>query len=249
MKTLNTCVPAPAALALALLLALATTGVPGAAEAQPEDVRFRLPQPSKIDLEGRRTLLAAPFLLPGEDGEPSYAQDLELQKELKRFIRRVLQRESELELVPTPPLDYPTGDPDALAHDRDFWQAVGRRTGADLILFGSLDLDMLRRSGYQEQDYVGPDGRLARRQVLVEETGVSADVVLYVLDGKSGEVLYEESFKTFAPAGDDAERGTHLEAGWMRPKDLFRRLTGLEERLASLFAEHSRETERTLYGG
>lgn len=247
MKTLNICAPAPIALALALFLASA--GLPGAAQAQPEDVRFRVPRPSEIDLQGRRTLLAAPFLLPGEDGEPSYAQDLELQKELKRFIRRVLQRESELELVPAPPLDYPTRDPDALAHERDFWQAVGRRTGADLILFGSLDLDMLRRSGYQEQDYVGPDGRLARRQVLVEQTGVAADIVLYVLDGRSGELLYKESFKTFAPAGDDVERGTHLEAGLMRPKDLFRRLTGLEERLASLFAEHSRETERTLYGG
>lgn len=248
MKTLNTCASAPPAVVLAIL-ALATAGWPGAVSAQPEDVRFDLPRPSKIDLQDRRTLMPAPFLLPGEDGTPTYARDLELQKELQRFLRRVLGRESELEVVPAPPLEYPTRDPAALARDRDFWRAVGERGGADLVLFGSLELEMLRRTGYQERDYVSPDGRIAHRQELVEQTGVAVDAVLYVLDGRTGELLYEENFKTFAPAGDEVGRAVHLEAESMRPQDLFRRLTGLEERLASLFAEHSRRTERSLYGG
>lgn len=234
----------PSYLSCALLLLVA---VPLTA-AQPEDLRIELPQPAKIDLEGRRTLVPVPFLLPGEDGETSYARGLELQKELKKFVRRVLRRESDLTVLETPPLDYPTMDLDALAHRRDFWRAVGERTGADLILFGGLDLEMHARSGYRSEDYLGRDGRVARREVLVEQAGVAADVVLYVLDGDTGELLYEENFRDFASAAED-QRANPREPGAMRPKDLFLRLTAFEDRLTQLFADHRRETARTLYGG
>lgn len=240
----------PLRLSIAILgLTLLAAASPPVTDAQVQDVRLTLPQPSKLDLTGRRTVLPAPFLLPAEDGEVTHAADLELQQELARFVRRVLRRESGLDVLPAPPLDYPTWDPDALARDRDFWRAVGERTGADLILFGGIDLDMLQRTGYRNEDYVGPDGRLVRRQILVEQAGVTADVALYVIDGRTGEVLYRESFRDFAEAGDDDRSVGRAEASAMSPKDLFRRLAALEERLTGLFAEHTRETERTLYGG
>lgn len=238
-----------ASLRAVLVLTALLAGRVSPLDAQVEDVRIDLPEPAKIELEGRKTLLPAPFLLPGEDGETSYARNLELQEELGRFVRRVLRRESELEVLTTPQLDYPTTDLAALVRDRDFWRAVGERTGADLILFGGLDLDMLARSGYRSEDYIGPDGRIARREVLVEKAGVAADVVLYVLDGRTGGLLYEENFRDFAGADDEERRSSGGEAGAMKANDLFRRLTAFEDQLIGLFAEHRLETARTLYGG
>ncbi len=103
----------------------------------------------------------------------------------------------------------------------------------------SLDFDVQDRSGYRTEEYVSPfDGRTYFRQVLVENTGFEFDIVLQILDGRDGELLYSDNFKDFR----------QLDGGEADPiQGMFRNLYALEDRIAGIFAQRRIEARRTLY--
>jgi hypothetical protein len=150
----------------------------------------------------------------------------------------VLRRETNLKVVESGPVDYPTYDLDMLARDSDFWKALGERTGADIIVTGSLDFDIQDRSGYVTEEVTSPfDGRTYYRQVLVEQTGFEYDILVMVFDGKSGELLYEDNFKDFKSF--EGEKADPL-------RGMFENLYALEDRLVGIFVEKEVEASRTL---
>ena len=137
------------------------------------------------------------------------------------------------------PIDYPSYDLAELAANMDFWRVVGERSGADLILSGSLDFDIQDRSGYRTEEYVSPfDGRTYRRQVLVEQTGFEYDIVMEVFDGKTGKRLYADNFKDFKQF--EGESVDPLEG-------MFENLYALEDRISGVFSQKEVETSRVLY--
>jgi hypothetical protein len=219
-----------------VLVALAAA--PSAADVE---VRLRLPVRAKVDLEGRRSVTLAPFLVvsrEGQNGERVRGSALDVQKEFERYLTKLVRRETDLRLVESGAIDYPTFDLELLASNRDFWRAVGERAQADLVLAGSLDFDVQDKSGYRTEEYVSPfDGRTYFRQVLVEQTGFDFDIVMMVFDGRTGERMYFDNFKDFKQF--EGERTDPLQG-------MFENLAALEDRILNVFTQKSVEAVRVL---
>lgn len=204
------------------------------------EVRLQLPVRARLDLTSRRTITIAPFLVVTQEGQEAVQRrGLDVQREFERYLYRLLRRQTTLKIVEAGPVDYPIYDLELLSRDVDFWRALGERTQADLILTGSLDFDIQDRSGYRTEEYVSPfDGRTYYRQVLVEQTGFEYDIVMQVMDGRTGEQLYVDNFKdfkSFEGEGADPLMG------------MFENLYALEDRIAGIFTERRVETIRTLF--
>ena len=221
--------------AFALLGLLAATAVEAVVE-----VRLRLPVRARLDLAGRKTVAAAPFLVVSREGsgESPRGTSIDVQREFERYLIKVLRRETTLKVLESGPVDYPTFDLDLLAQNRDFWRGLGEKLQADLVLAGSLDFDVQDKSGYRTEEYVSPfDGRTYYRQVLVEQTGFDYDIVLMVFDGRTGERLYFDNFKDFKQF--EGEKADPL-AG------MFENLISLEDRIVGVFTQKTVEATRIL---
>ena len=204
------------------------------------EVKLTLPVKARLDLAGIRTIAPLPFIMVSQEGEGRLpGRELDVQAEFERYIFKLIRRETDLKVVESGPVDYPTYDLEMLSRDRNFWRALGDRLETDLILTGSLDFDIQDRSGYRTEEYVSPyDGRTYRRQVLVEETGFEYDIVIQVYDGRSGELLYSDNFKDFKQY--EGERADPL-AG------MFSNLYSLEDRIIGIFAQKQVEATRILF--
>jgi hypothetical protein len=224
-----------AGLAAALLLAPAA---PPAAAAIVE-VKLKLPVKARIDLEGYESVAVVPFLVVAQEGDEGSEEEVDVQAEFERYVRRLLARQTDLEVIEVERVDYPTYDLDVLSRNQDFWLALGERTGADLILTGSLDFDIQDRSGYRTEEYVSPyDGRHYYRQILVEQTGFEYDIVMTVVDTETGKPIYSDNFKDFKKF--EGEKADPL-------KGMFENLYALEDRIAGIFAEKEVEVTRVLF--
>jgi hypothetical protein len=222
-----------------LILAAAALGSPLAAGTV--EVRLKLPQKARLDLQGRKTVTIAPFLVVTQEGQERGTQgrNIDIQAEFEKYLDKTLRRQTELKIIPAPPLDYPTFDLNQLAKEKDFWRAVGERTQADLILAGGLDFDIQDRTGYRSEEYVSPfNGRTYYRQVLVEQTGFEYDILMQVYDGKTGELLYTDNFKDFQNV--ESEKADPL-AG------MFGNLYSLEDRIVGVFTQKEVEATRMLF--
>lgn len=219
---------------LVVMLALAAPLIAGEVK-----VQLSLPLKARLDLTNRKSIAIAPFLVVRKESEESSDRKVNVEKEFERYIKRLLTRETHLKILATGPVTYPTYDLEVLIHKQDFWQALGTRSGADLLLTGSLDFDIQNRSGYRTEQYVSPlDGRTYYRQVLIENTGFEYDIVLAVLDGHTGKLLYSDNFKDFKSF--PKENANPLVG-------MFDNLSALEDRIAGIFTEKRVKTTRTLF--
>ena len=226
----------PARLAVFVLLVLVAAPPLAAVE-----VRLKLPQRARLDLDGRRTIAIAPFLIVTQEGEDRLrGRNIDVQAEFERYVTKTLRRETDLKVLEPPAIEYPTYDLAQLARERLFWQAVGERTQADLVLAGGLDFDIQDRSGYRTEEYTSPyNGRRYYRQVLVEQTGFEYDILLQVYDGKTGELLYTDNFKDFQSFESDSADPL---------RGMFENLYSLEGRIVGVFAQKEVEATRMLFG-
>lgn len=221
---------------LAVGLALSGPAVAG----NTVEVRFRVPVRARLDLTNVETVTLAPFLVVAQEGEmPIQRRGVNVQEEFEGYLKRILRRRTRLKFVAAGPVDYPTYDFADLSQNRDFWRVVGERTGADLILAGSLDFDIQDRSGYRTEPYESPyDGRTYYRQVLIEQTGFEYDIVMEVYNGKTGGRVYSDNFKDFKQfAGESVDPLTGM----------FENLQALEDRISGVFSQKRVETTRLLF--
>ncbi|MGH9382207.1 MAG: hypothetical protein ACRD2Z_16590 [Thermoanaerobaculia bacterium] len=204
------------------------------------EVGLTLPVRARIDMEGRRNLAITPFqVVSRETAETELRRDVDVQAEFERYLARLIQRNTRLEVVESGPVELPTYDLELLSRQQDFWASLGERSGADLLLAGSLDFDVQDRSGYRREEYVSPyDGRTYYRQVLVEQTGFEYDIVLQVYDGQTGQLLHADNFKDFKQF--EGNRADPL-------RGMFENLYALEDRIANVFVQRTVETTRVLY--
>jgi len=225
-------------LAMAATAALAALAAP--LFAGTVEVKLTLPVRARIDLEGKRTIAPVPFIMVSREGEGRIpGHDINVQDEFERYVTKLLRRETDLKVIESGPVQFPTYDLEMLARDKDFWRLLGEKTQADLLLAGSLDFDIQDRSGYRTEEYVSPyDGRTYRRQVLVEETGFEYDIVMQVFDGLTGEMLYSDNFKDFKEyEGESADPLVGM----------FQNLYSLEDRIVGIFSQNEVEASRVLF--
>lgn len=201
-----------------------------------EPVRIELPVPAELDVAGYNSLAVVPFALVFSEGNSPDLPDA--QRQLSRYLRRTLDRGTELR-ARTLDVELPTTDLAMLERDTLFWQAVGELAGTDLILAGAIDFDVQDRSGYVTREFVSErDSRTYFAQELVERSGVELDLLVWVIDARSGRVLHSDNlrdFRTFDGESVDPLTG------------LFANLANLEDRLLGLFATRTVSAERLLH--
>ena len=221
---------------LILLLAAATTAVAGTRE-----LRRELRLDPELAIGGIESVFVGPILIEPRPGENVQAVDLTAAREFEIYLRRVLRRGAQnLKLLP--PLDDlrpPSRNLATLEKDPGFWRSINEETGADLVIAASIDVKVLDREGYTTEEYVSPqDGKTYFRQVLVEETGFSYDLLLLVVDGATGEVMHREQITDFKPR--DERKLTEY-------TDMFTDLYTLQNRLVGIFVPRAVQVKRTLY--
>jgi hypothetical protein len=228
-------------IAFAATLALAATLAPPL-RAGAIDVKLKLPQRARLNLQGRKSITVTPFIVVSQEGqekEKVLGRDVDVQKEFGRYLNKVLKRETELKVVDSGPVEFPVYDSDQLVKQKDFWRALGERTQADLILTGSLDFDIQDKTGYRTEEYTSPfNGQPYYRQVLVEQTGFQYDILMQVYDGKTGDLLYADNFKDFQ--SQEGQKADPL-------KGMFENLLSLEDRILGVFTQKEVEATRTLF--
>jgi hypothetical protein len=229
--------PAAAAALVALLALAAGAALPARAEVQ---VKLKLPQRAKLDLRGKDSVTIAPFIVVAKESEAkTETKNIDVEKEFRRYLEKILRRETDLRVIDPGPINLPSFQLDDLVKNADFWREVGDKTQAGLIVTGSLDFDIQDRSGYKTQEFVSPvDGRTYYRQELVEQTGFEYDILMVVMDGGTGKELYRDNFKDFQSFQKDDVSAI---------SGMFENLYSLEDRILAVFTQKEIETTRVLF--
>jgi hypothetical protein len=221
---------------LTLLLVLCA----GAALAGTKEIRMQLMMEPELDLNGSEKIYVGPVLIEPRGDDPASTLDMSAAREFDGYLRTLLRRRTSLKILKgDESLSAPTDDSLQLVKMTDFWKELGRTTGADLIVAATIDVRVLDRAGYTTEEYVSPaDGKTYFRQVLVEETGFKFDVLMLVVDAKTGELVFQEQISDFK---ERSER--KLDAY----TDMFDDLFNLENRMIGVFVPRTVVAKRTLY--
>jgi hypothetical protein len=220
-----------------LVFLIAVASVCGAGS---REVRIALHLKPELPIDGTENVFVGPILIEPREGENVQSVDLTAAREFEIFLRKILRRDARLHLLPElDDLRPSTNNLAALVEDSEFWKAIREGNGADLIVAASIDVKILDRAGYTTEEYVSPqDGKTYFRQVMVEETGFSYDILLVVIEAVTGEVLHEEQITDFQPKNErKLEEYT----------DMFSDLYTLQSRLVGIFVPRAVQVKRTLY--
>jgi hypothetical protein len=218
-----------------VVLAVASVCTAGA-----RDLRMVLQLEPELPVTGDESIYVGPILIEPRDDEAVEVLDLSAAREFEIYLRKILRREAELRLVPEHgEVQSPTRHLGALLEDPSFWTAMHDELDADLIVAASIDVKVLDRAGYTTEEYVSPqDGKTYFRQVLVEETGFSYDILLVVVEGATGDIIHEEQITDFKP-----ENERKLE----KSTDMFTDLYTLQNRVIGIFVPRQVQVKRTLF--
>jgi hypothetical protein len=202
------------------------------------EVELTLPVPARIDLRGMDNVVVTPFLTVSFDGESTAEfREVNVQEEFDGYLKRILRRNTHLRVLESGPLDFPTYDLASLAKDGDFWRYVGETTQADLILAGGLDFDVKKRKGYRVEPFT-TSSTTYYRQVLIEKSGFEFDILMLVLDGKTGALLFADNFKDFR----------EFERARVDPlAGMYENLDALEGRIMGIFTQRWLKTPRLMF--
>lgn len=226
--------------ALALVLVGALGAVPSYAGVT--QVKLKLPLKPRLPLRGNEKIALAPFVIAteAEKARDRRLQNVDLQAEFQRFLKKQIEKKTKLEVVELPgDRKLPSQNLSELGRATEYWRAIGAETGAEIIVSGTLEFRVEDRSGYKTEEYVSPiDGRTYYRQVYVEQTGFLFDIVFLVFDGRSGEKILQDQFKDFRQTG--GRRADELQG-------LFENLFSLENQILNLFVARDREAERYIF--
>lgn len=216
--------------------------VAGICNAGAREVRIELHLQPELNIDGTETVFVGPVVIEPREGEDVQSVDLTAAREFEIFLRKLLRREAELRLLDMDDdLQPPTDSLATLAQQQEFWTAINEETNADLIVAASIDVKVLDRAGYTTEEYVSPqDGKTYFRQVLVEETGFSYDILLIVVDGKTGAILHQEQITDFMPKDERKLK---------EQTDMFTDLYTLQNRLVGIFVPRVVQVKRALYAG
>ena len=204
------------------------------------EIQLSLPVRSKLAFTGHEKLYVGPFVRESKGDEKAADLSFDVSAEFERYLRKLLRKESKFVLIPAVQgVRPPTSDPLRLAKSADFWRELGTQTGADYIVAGSIDFEVQDRTAYKMEPYESPvTGATYYRQVLVEQTGFTYDIMLNVYDGRTGALVYEQPLKDFQ---EKPERNFDEFTG------MFANLFALENQIIGVFVPRSIKTKRVLF--
>jgi hypothetical protein len=223
---------AAATLALVLTPALALAGA--------REIQVGLQVRPELDVGSRAKVYVGAILLEPRQGGGTTMADIQAIREFQDYIRDLLRRQTRLRVQPQlEGIEPPTLDLGRLVEIPEFWRDVAERSGADYVIAASVDVKVLDREGYTTEEYVSPaDGKTYFRQILVEETGFAYDILLVVVDGRTGNVLFRDQITDFKER--DERRLDQYD-------DMFDDLYTLENRLLGIFVPRVVLAKRYLF--
>jgi hypothetical protein len=206
------------------------------------EIRVGLKVRPELNVGSRAKVYVGSILLEPRQGGGSTMADIQAIREFSEYIRDLLRRETRLRVQPQiEGINPPTLDLAELLEFPDFWREVAEGSGADYIIAASVDVKVLDREGYTTEEYVSPsDGKTYFRQVLVEETGFSYDILLVVVDGRSGTTVFRDQITDFKEK-DERKLDEY--------EDMFDDLYTLENRLLGIFVPRVVQAKRFLFPG
>jgi hypothetical protein len=206
------------------------------------EIRVGLQVRPELKVGSRAKVYVGSILLEPRQGGGTTMADIQAIREFSEYMRDLLRRETRLRVQPQlEGIEPPTLDLGKLLDDREFWRDVAARSGADYIIAASVDVKVLDREGYTTEEYVSPsDGKTYFRQVLVEETGFSYDILLVVVEGSTGKTVFRDQITDFKEK-DERKLDDY--------EDMFDDLYTLENRLLGIFVPRTVMAKRYLYAG
>jgi len=206
------------------------------------EIRVGLQVRPELKVGSRAKVYVGSILLEPRQGGGTTMADIQAIREFSEYMRDLLRRETRLRVQPQlEGIEPPTLDLGKLLDDREFWRDVAARSGADYIIAASVDVKVLDREGYTTEEYVSPsDGKTYFRQVLVEETGFSYDILLVVVEGRTGKTVFRDQITDFKEK-DERKLDDY--------EDMFDDLYTLENRLLGIFVPRTVMAKRYLYAG
>ena len=225
-------------IAIVLLVFGIATG--SAIQSAAKEIDIVLQVEPELDLDGTERIYLGPIMVEPRAEEASQGLDRIASREFEKYLRRLLRRETRLELLdPIIDLEIPTKDPLELLEITPFWMDIGKETEADYIVTAAIDVEIRDRAGYDTEEYVSPqDGKTYFRQVLTEETGFEYDILMTIVDGQTGEVVHSEQISDFQ---EQSERKLEIYT------DMFDDLYSLENRLLGIFVPRHIRAKRYLF--
>ncbi len=210
------------------------------ASAGAREIRVGLQLRPELDISPRARVYVGAILLEPRQGGGSTMADIQAIREFGEYVRDLLRRETRLRVQPRiDDVEPPTLDLGKLLEYPDFWRDVATRSDADYVIAASVDVKVLDREGYTTEEYVSPtDGKTYFRQILVEETGFAYDILLVVVDGRTGDPVFTDQITDFK---EKNERKLD------EYQDMFDELYTLENRLLGIFVPRVVQAERFLY--
>jgi len=223
---------------LAALLVFVT--VPGLVWSGAREIRVGLKVRPELNIGSRARVYVGAILLEPREGGGTTMADIQAIREFEEYIRDLLRRQTRLRVQPeVEELEPPTLDLAELLDYPDFWRQVSDRSGADYIIAASVDVKVLDREGYTTEEYVSPvDGKTYFRQILVEETGFAYDILLVVVNGATGDTVFQDQITDFKEK-DERKLDEY--------QDMFDDLYTLENRLLGVFVPRVVQAKRFLY--
>ena len=220
---------------VAALTLTASMALAGASE-----IRVGLKVRPELEVGSRAKVYVGSILLEPRQGGGTTMADIQAIREFSEYMRDLLRRETRLRVQPQlEGIEPPTLDLGKLLDDREFWRDVASRSGADYVIAASVDVKVLDREGYTTEEYVSPsDGKTYFRQVLVEETGFSYDILLVVVEGRTGKTVFRNQITDFKEK-DERKLDDY--------EDMFDDLYTLENRLLGIFVPRTVMAKRILY--
>lgn len=204
------------------------------------EIRVGLQVRPELKVGSRAKVYVGSILLEPRQGGGTTMADIQAIREFSEYMRDLLRRETRLRVQPQlEGIEPPTLDLGKLLDDREFWRDVAARSGADYIIAASVDVKVLDREGYTTEEYVSPsDGKTYFRQVLVEETGFSYDILLVVVEGRTGKTVFRDQITDFKEK-DERKLDDY--------EDMFDDLYTLENRLLGVFVPRVVQAKRFLF--
>ncbi len=220
---------------LALFLTAALPVFAGATK-----LHMRVPMKPRLPLHSNEKILIAPFILMNDPGKKQdrRLQGFDAEKEFRSFLVKQL-RKTKLKLVEAPSAEQlPTQSLADLGRSKEFWRKVGAESGAELIISGSVELQMKDVAGYRSEEYVSPvTGQKFSRQTYSENVGASVDIVIFAFDGKTGEKIFQDELRD---ARQTSSRRENELVG------LYENLFKIRTQITDIFVPHSRDAVRYL---
>jgi|GEM_PF-4263465 len=123
------------------------------------------------------------------------SEDVDIDTEMRRFLRKVARQKSKYKIIEDDPPPLPALTPDEVFENVGYWEKMGEGYSAPLIVTGTVNYEMVSRTGFAMRKVTTYDGREVYRNIPEDYTDFKIALRLVFIDGRSGEKLFDEEME------------------------------------------------------